>query len=87
MPVFYSANHFFSPGLGPVIAHCPNVCKVRVVHNVFEHNYSSGPLDECLRNLADFPTFSKNALSLEVDMSCFNLLFAIQVKNKTLYML
>ena len=58
----------FSPGLAPVASRCPNVAAVKVIHNVFEHNYASGPLDDTLRGLADFPAFSDNRLSLEIDM-------------------
>ena len=59
----------FSPGLAPVATRCPNVASVKVIHNVFEHNYAaSGPLDDTLRGLENFLSYTQNRLSLDLEM-------------------
>ena len=58
----------FSPGLAPVATRCPNVASVKVIHNVFEHNYASGPLDDTLRDLENFLSYTQNRLSLDLEM-------------------
>ena len=66
-------------GMRKVAERCPDVKRVRIVNNVFEYSYDA-KLDDCLKDLTAFSSFDQD-LEVELDMSCFNMLFAIQMRN------
>ena len=61
---------------------CPDVERVRVVHNDYEN---TAILDKSLRDLEMFPASESGDLHLEIDMNNMNMLFLIQLDNIAVY--
>jgi len=89
---FVFRNPYRPMGVKAVASVCRKIRHVRVVNNVFEHSYDA-KIDDCLKDVVAFPSFrtplstsgSGCDLTLELDMSCFNMLFAIQMRNLSSY--
>lgn len=67
-------------GITKVTDLCPNIRNVKIIHNVFEHSYDA-KIDDQLKDLVKINGFKEQELKVELDIYCYNMLFAIQMRN------